>query len=85
MDHNDYIRLGELTSPQLLRLLTLENEATKSYHAAIGIALKALSLLAEIVPKVPDPLGGEVDYANVDALETLMHEAVVLTNEHGRK
>ena len=83
MDHNDYIRLGELTSPQLLRLLTLENEATKSYHAAIGIALKALSLLASV--EAYDPLGDKVDYANVDALETLMHEAVVLTNEHGRK
>ena len=83
MDHNDYIRLGELTSPQLLRLLILENEATKSYHAAIGIALKALILLESV--DTYDPLGDKVNYANVDALETLMHEAVVLTNEHGRK
>lgn len=83
MEQNDYIKLGELTSPQLLRLLILENEATKSYHAAIGIALKALSLLASV--EAYDPLGDKVDYANVDALETLMHEAVVLTNEHGRK
>lgn len=83
MERNDYIKLGELTSPQLLRLLTLENEATKSYHAAIGIALKALSLLATV--EAYNPLGDNVDYANVHALETLVDEAVALTNEHGRK